>query len=85
MINLSAGNLMRSFRPLPFILLVIINSLFMIKYGVRFIGPHAYVLAIIMLIGYVVLLFTGPVIFNKLGRRRVGRFFYCAGFLQHCF
>ena len=75
MINPDAGNLMRSFRPLPFMLLVIINSLFMIKYGVRFIGPHAYVLAIIMLIGYMVLLFTGPVIFNKLSWRASAVFF----------
>src|SRR5271157_1770994 len=85
MINPDAGNLMRSFRPLPFILLVIINSLFMIKYGVRFIGSHAYVLAIIMLIGYMVLLFAGPVIFNKLGRRASAVFFIALVFCSIVF
>ena len=74
-----------TFRPLPFILLVIINTLFMIKYGVRYIGSHAYVLAIIMLIGCMVLLFAGPVIFNKLGRRASAVFFIALVFCSIVF
>jgi hypothetical protein len=64
-----------NFRPVPFILLLIINSLFMIKYGTRFIGPNAYVLAGIMVLGYALVIFLGPLISNKLGRHALSRIF----------
>jgi hypothetical protein len=60
------------FKRIPLILIAVINILFVIKYGTRFIGAYSYMAAGIITVFYILLAGIGVPVLNKLNKYKSG-------------